>query len=350
SGSVTVPVSVIVSAPPPLAASPGQVSFTFRQGEAPPGAQQITVNSGGVPQNFTVSINTGTSGNWLVAAPLAGVTPAVVTLQVTAAGMSPGTYQGSVRITPASGEVIFVVVTLAVGQPAPSLIAVVNAASFLSGGVAGGEIVTLFGSFLGPSQAAGPRLTASGMIDSVTAECRVLFDGAPAPMLYASAGQVTAIAPFSLAGRFRTRVEVEFQGRRSNPFDLGVLEAALGIFADVAGNAAAVNEDGSINTAGTPAPPGTVLSFYATGGGIMNPSPADGEIVGETLPLLVNPLVAEIDGAGAEVLYAGGAPGLPAGALQINLRIPEGSRPGALAVVLRIAGSRSQPGVVIWVK
>jgi uncharacterized protein (TIGR03437 family) len=53
----------------------------------------------------------------------------------------------------------------------------------------------------------------------------------------------------------------------------------------------------------------------------------------------------------AAIVYASSAPGLVAGILQINARIPETVSSGsAVAVDLFIGGGRSQPGVSIAIR
>ena len=49
--------------------------------------------------------------------------------------------------------------------------------------------------------------------------------------------------------------------------------------------------------------------------------------------------------------YAGGAPGLVAGLMQINVQIPSGIQTGnAVPVVVQVGGASSQPGVTIAVQ
>ena len=52
-----------------------------------------------------------------------------------------------------------------------------------------------------------------------------------------------------------------------------------------------------------------------------------------------------IDGMNSEVLYAGSAPGLVAGVLQVNVRIPEFAVNGE--IVLRVGERERQEGVFI---
>ena len=95
-------------------------------------------------------------------------------------------------------------------QPAFTAAAVVNAASFAGGPVAPGEIVTIFGATIGPAALAGLRLNSSGLVDIELAETRILFDGVyPAPLIYVSANQSSAIVPYAVAGKNTTLAQVD---------------------------------------------------------------------------------------------------------------------------------------------
>src|SRR4029077_19093934 len=118
-----------------------------------------------------------------------------------------------------------------IGKAAAGTIAldgVVNAATFRGGAVAPGEIVTVFGAGLGPNTLATAQYV-DGRLPTSAGETRVLFDGTPAPMIYASAGQVSAIVPYSARGS--ARVQVEYQGTLTAPVMVTVAAAAPGIFA-----------------------------------------------------------------------------------------------------------------------
>jgi len=100
---------------------------------------------------------------------------------------------------------------------------VVNAASYVGGGVAPGEIVTIFGSAMGPSELVPLRLTDDRRLATALAETRVLFNGVPAPLVYVSDKQVSAIVPYVVAGRSSVDVQVEYAGLRSEaPFSASV--------------------------------------------------------------------------------------------------------------------------------
>ncbi len=84
--------------------------------------------------------------------------------------------------------------------PLPTINSVVNAASFLKGAVSPGEIVTLFGTAMGPATAAYATIDPStGKLATTIGGVQVLFNGIPAPMIYASATQVSAIVPYEMA-------------------------------------------------------------------------------------------------------------------------------------------------------
>jgi uncharacterized protein (TIGR03437 family) len=63
------------------------------------------------------------------------------------------------------------------------------------------------------------------------------------------------------------------------------------------------------------------------------------------------PVSVQIDGLDAIVEYAGAAPGIVAGVLQVNARIPDSAHPGpSVPVLVKVGGKPSQPGVTVAVK
>jgi len=72
---------------------------------------------------------------------------------------------------------------------------IVNAASYIGGGVAPGEIVTLFGSGLGPPDLVPLSLTDGQTLATTLAGTRIWFNNAPAPLMYVSDQQSSAIVP-----------------------------------------------------------------------------------------------------------------------------------------------------------
>lgn len=209
--------------------------------------------------------------------------------------------------------------------PAPTVNAVVNSADLLPNLVrlAPGEIVSFFGSNMGPTTGVGARLTPSGLVDTLVANTRVLFDGVPAPLIFVRNDQINAIVPYAVAGKTTTAVVVESGGVRSNVLNVPVAASAPGIFAISSGRGqgAILKEDGTYNSSTNPARLGSIVVIYATGEGQTNPPGIDGKLATEPLPRPVLPVSVMIGGVPAEIIYAGAAPGF-AGLLQVNARIP----------------------------
>ena len=118
------------------------------------------------------------------------------------------------------------------------------------------------------------------------------------------------------------------------------------------GAGAVVNQDNSVNSPSNPAPRGSVIQIFATGGGDTTPLLAPGQAApanGDPLiPMNVTPLVLigtpkdqALNGPG-ELLFNGLAPGL-LGVWQINARIPQNTTPGSqVPLSLYLLGSRTQ--------
>jgi len=95
-----------------------------------------------------------------------------------------------------------------------------NEGFFPLGTVAPGEIVSIFGAGLGPDQpvTANFRLGDFGTWPTTMGGTQVLFDGVPAPMLYASANQINAVVPYEVK---RAGHENDGQGRRRTGWPAG---------------------------------------------------------------------------------------------------------------------------------
>ena len=351
--SQNIPVILAVTggtAPAPII-SP--LSFSYQSGGALPAPQFIQVTT--VP--FTVT----TSDAWLTATAFNPIGPATVTVTVNPAGLASGIYNGSVTVRPSagSGSVQVTPVTLEVtGQAAPSqdgphLTSLRNSGSLLSSPIAPGEIITIFGSGLGPADQQTVHLTPANRVDTTLGGTRVIIDGKPSPLLLSQDGQINAIVPYSVAGKSAVDAQVEYLGVRSAAASFSVADAAPAIFTSDGsghGQAALLNQDTSVNFDLNPADRGSVAVLYATGAGLMSPASQDGAITG--LPL-ARPLLAVsvlVDGQNAELLYAGSAPGQVSGVLQVNFRIPTLGRPGAVGLLLKVGRFTSQTGVTMAVR
>ena len=149
-------------------------------------------------------------------------------------------------------------------------------------------------------------------------------------------------------------MQIVYQGVRSNGVSVPVAVSAPGIFTQTqtgSGAGAIINQDGTVNSAANPAAKGSVIAIYATGEGQTIPSGINGKVNNDgTLPRPVLPTTVTIDGQPAEVTYAGGAPDLVSGALQVNARVPAGAASGTVAVVVTVGTNSSQAGVTLFVQ
>ena len=351
----TVAVTMVVQAPATLTVSPSTMSFAYRTGDSPPASQSISVSSSGTALGFTASAS---SSGWLTVNPASGTTPGTVTVSINPSGLTPSTtpLTGTITIAGSGGNTTSqtVNVSLTVTGPLPTVSRVVNAASYTGTSIAPGEIVTLFGDSIGPATQATLTLDSTGKVATTLGGVQVLFNGLPAPMIFASSTQVSAVVPYGIAGRLSTFVQIQYQGVKSNAVTVPVSTTAPGIFtlnASGSGPGAILNEDGSVNTPTSGASAGSVVVLYVTGEGQTTPRGVDGSVATPpnlTTPIL--PVAVTIGGLPATVLYAGGAPGLVAGVMQVNVRIPAGVASGSAGVTITVGSSSSQSGVTLAVR
>jgi uncharacterized protein (TIGR03437 family) len=285
-----------------------------------------------------------------------GTTPANLTVSVKIDGLTPGTYQNQIVVTAggASSSPQSILVTLVISPPLPAIRSIVNAASSTAGGVAPGEIVSIFGSALGPTAVVPMSVSTGGIVATSLAGTRVWFDGTAAPLVFVSDNQAAAVVPYTLAGDSNTQIVIEVAGVKSKAVSVPLVDSSPGIFTangSGTGPAAALNEDYSVNSSSNPAPSGSVVVLYATGGGKTTPAGLDGLINdAATARTLVLPVSVSIGGQPATVLYAGSAPGLIAGALQLNVQIPQGLEHGPQALIVQVGQTRSRSDVTVAVQ
>jgi uncharacterized protein (TIGR03437 family) len=254
-----------------------------------------------------------------------------------------------------SGDGVVVKIRLRESAVLPSFDAagLVNAASNRVGPVAPGEVVTIFGSSLGPAAPAGLAPKTSGRVAFELGWVRVLFDGAAAPMIYATENQVSAVVPFWVAGKMSTAIQVEYLGNRSGSIVAPVAAASPGIFtldASGRGPGAILNADLTKNTAANPTRAASHIAIYVTGAGQTNPAGVDGEIGGAALSSTALTATAKIGGVTAEVLSATTVPGLVSGITQLNVLVPSGVTGGAVPLEVTFGVFASQPGVTVAVQ
>jgi uncharacterized protein (TIGR03437 family) len=351
--AVQVTLNVLPSAS--VLASPSPLGFLYLQGASIPVPQTLAITSTGPTLGLSVTATTLTGGNWLFIDQSAGITPMNLRVSVNPGGLTPGPYTGAITITPSDPAVapLTVLVNLTVNAAIPALSSVTNAASFSPGPVSPGEFITLFGSSIGPAVPATIQLDAAGRVATTLANTQVFFDNFAAPIVFTSNGQVSAIVPYELTSGSITLVKVVYQGVASNVMPVRVIDSVPGIFvADSSGQGAILNSiDNTPNSVQNGVSPGSFVSVYATGEGQTDPPGVDGLIAGPALPRPLLNVTAQVDGLPADVSYAGAAPGLASGVLQVNVKIPLGVRRGIpVPIQISVGAASSQAGVTVAIK
>jgi uncharacterized protein (TIGR03437 family) len=239
------------------------------------------------------------------------------------------------------------------GQPA-SFVGISNSAGIqVSSKVAPYELVSLFGIGLGPAKALGAQVVKGALTNSLGG-VQVLFNNVAAPLLYVGSNQINAIVPSSVFGQDTATVQIVTpDGTLTGPV-LSVVPSEPEVFQNgppmpAGGPAIALNQDGTLNSASNPAVGGTIVTVWATGAGLGTESLGGDGIITTTLnpPLLpvsvLNASYIDVRGLDSlEVLYAGDAPDLARGVLQVNFRLPDiVSDIGQLACQLQVGGAVS---------
>ena len=233
--------------------------------------------SGGQGQ---VTVQTDSACSWAVQNPVTWISNVAiagvpVTATTTPSGNATVTYTVAAANTSQSRTATLMVAgqSVTVNQAGVGILftaqSVVNGASFQAGQISPGELITIFGSALGPTTPVGLQLTPDGQyVTTSLGGTTVLFDGVPAPVTYASSTQVNAIVPFELAGpTISTQLQVSVQGILSSPVTEFLASSTPAIFtaSGGSGQAAVLNQDNSPNSSANPAAVGSVLQVFLTG-------------------------------------------------------------------------------------
>ena len=246
----------------------------------------------------------------------------------------------------------------------PQITCLANAGNFRIGPVAPGEVVSLFGPDIGPDQPSSLQLDSTGKVGAWLGGLSVYFNGVAAPLLYVSKNQINAVVPFEIANASQTSVVILKKDAVQLPAVYLPVVASAPVIFTVGGNlsqGAILNQDGTLNTPAHPAPRGSVISIWATGAGLMQPLPADGFLGNGKIhiPLPVTVWASAptwhcfpVPPVSLEILYAGDAPGLVEGVVQINARVtdqvPVGCWSGGTTLDLTIGNATTR--ATIWVK
>jgi uncharacterized protein (TIGR03437 family) len=255
-----------------------------------------------------------------------------------------GAFSFTVRATDSAQPFAKANVTLQVNGTLPqfSAASLVNAASYLPG-IAPGEYFSIFGASLAAATESSPALPLSTTLGSAT----VLWNGARLPLLSVSPGQINAQVPLD-APLGPAELTVTSDGVAAVAISVTVTPASPGLFQLSPGFLLAINEDGALNSSANPAPAGSVIVFYATGCGTYDRALRTGDAVpADRFYPLSLPRSLAIGPGTAEVLFAGAAPSLGTGLVQVNARVPDIAA-GEWSVILTVGSVLSnQPHIFV---
>jgi uncharacterized protein (TIGR03437 family) len=357
---LTVAVSLTVTGavvPPSLAVTPKTLTFNYANGGTVPAAQSVSITNAGTPSSLTWTAST--SALWIGLSAASGATPATLLVSVNPANMPAATYTGSLQITTAgaTGSPASVTVTLVVTgtQPAGSITALVNGASYQAG-FAPATWVTIFGTNLSEStQTWQADDFVNGLLPTSLQGVSVTIDGLPAYVEYISPTQINVLAPDD-AKVGSVEVQVTTAQQKSNSLTVQKQQFAPAFFTIGGGLYVAASHANTYTLVGKPnllpgvvtqpAAPGEVIQMYGTGFGPTSPTLPTAQLV-NTPAVLANTPQITIGGVTASVEYAGL---VGAGLYQFNVTVPASLPSGDAAVVATIGGVSSPAGVSITVQ
>ena len=322
---------------PGLATSQGSLQFLYTSGGPAPSPQTVAVTSAGESATFTMA----SDSPWLTTDVQSAATPATVTVRTNPVGLSPGVYSGNLDFFVPGNSPVTVPVALVVDPALPSLASagIVNGASFQNG-LAPGSLFTIFANNL----SSGTTTAASAPWATNWNGISVKINGIAAPLGYVSPTQINAQVPFEIAPG-TAQLTITSNGTTTGPVGLTIQTAAPGLFMYAIGRAPAINQDGTLNGPGNPAPVGSYVSVYLTGQGLVDQPVATGTAAPiRTVSNTLAQTTATIGGILATVSFSGLAPGF-VGLGQVNLLVPN-LPAGDQQVIVTIGGVASNPAAI----
>ena len=192
-------------------------------------------------------------------------TPDALTLPYFGPGPLPGAYLGAIDFSqpqPATGT--------------PQVGCILDAADLAAAGpVARYQLLSIFGTGLGPAQGVGAADDSTITLAGVG----ITFGADSAPLLYASATQINFAVPAVALSQASAAMQITVNGVTSLPLDLPLTYANPSLFLNTTQTfqanspgfvAVALNGDGSLNSSANPAPLGSAVSVFVNG---LTPSP-----------------------------------------------------------------------------
>lgn len=240
--------------------------------------------------------------------------------------------------------------------PPSAITAVANAASWQLGPVAPGELIVIGGQTVGAIPIVSATIPTTGSLSTTLGGVTVKINGIATPILYTSGSETSVQVPDSLISTPFSQsafIEVDTPGQSSQSFYVPLAQTSPGLFAanaSGAGPLAAMNQDGSINSATNAATAGSTVTLYATGEGLTVPPGVDGAIQTQGARSPTAPVVVTIGGQQAQLLSAGTPVGEVSGVMVIRAVVPGGLTAGAVPVTLKVGSVTTTQSVTISVK
>jgi uncharacterized protein (TIGR03437 family) len=178
-------------------------------------------------------------------------------------------------------------------------------------------------------------------------DVEVTVGGTAAPLLYVSPSQINFQVPGATPVGDLEEIQVArvSTGQVLASWLFQIDAESPGLFTvdgSGSGQVAALNQDGSVNNGANPAQAGSVVTLYATGQGVLNGMPPDGQLPQGMVETSQTPQVFINAGfvPSSDVQWSGLAPGF-AGLWQINVKVPSDAPPGDVIVFLIYGGVNS---------
>jgi uncharacterized protein (TIGR03437 family) len=345
-GSDSMAIMAATASPSTIATSPASLQFSYTVGGTTPDAQSVQLTNSG---SGTLSWTATASQSWLSVTPSSGTAPSTLSISVSPASLSAGTYTGNVQVTAsgASNTPLTIGVTLTVSQaagPPPTITGVLNAASYQAI-VAPATWVSIFGTNLAATTYTWQSSDiVDGQLPTSLQGVSVTIDGIPAFVEYVSPSQINVLAPDDTTTG-PVQVQVTVSGQTSSAFTATESQFSPGFFTiDSAGHVAALHADYSPINTSRPAQPGETILLYATGLGPTTPVSPTSQVV-STPAGLANSAQVTIGGTAATVSFAGL---VEPGTYQLNVIVPNVSS-GDAALLATVNGVSTQSGVLVTV-
>jgi len=249
--------------------------------------------------------------------------------------------------------------------PSP-LVCTTDAADFAPlSRVAPGQLVSLFGEGIGPDRPLQAQPQDGFIPVSIGfAGVSVTFNGVPAPILYASSGQVNVQVPYEISNMDNVTMKLQF-GMTTSTAVFSVVPSQPSAFVQSVGYAScngeiresllpvAVNADGSLTDCVNRAQRGTFVNVFLNGLGLAGGHPLTGAIsttsdaTAISATAALNPLNT---GFSTEPVPVTAVVGQINGVWQAKIAIPLGSLGSSLQLALTVNGVAVRDSLVVWLK